>query len=323
MDLPQRSRARLDRAMTKPEGRPVAGIELGGTKCICILADSPDTIRAQQAIPTTTPEETLAGIEAVLDGWRDEYGFAALGIASFGPVELRPGAAHYGYITQTTKPGWAHTDVGPRLTRRYGVPAAIDTDVSGAALAEGQWGRAQGLDTFTYITVGTGIGAGIIAHGRPVLGLGHAEAGHMKVGRHPGDTWPGACTFHGDCAEGLASGFAIEQRVGHPLDRLAPDDPVWRLVAHTIAGLCRNLVMTVVPQRILIGGGVANRQPQLLPLVRTMLVEALAGYGQAAEIEAEIADFIGAPGLGDRAGPLGAIALAHHALATGGDPLNA
>jgi fructokinase len=265
---------------------------------------------ADARIPTTTPEETLGAIEQVLDRWQAEHGFVALGIASFGPLELHPCSPHFGHITRTTKPGWAHAAVGPRLMRRYGVPAAIDTDVSGAALAEGLWGGAQGLATYSYVTVGTGIGAGIVVHGRPVMGLGHAEAGHMQVARYPGDDWPGACTFHGDCVEGLASGFAIEQRVGRSLDGLAADDPVWPKVAHAIAGLCCNLVMTVVPERILIGGGVPNRQPQLLPLVRQMLVKSLAGYGDTANLADRMVDYIAAPALGDQAGPLGSIALA-------------
>ena len=200
------------------------------------------------------------------------------------------------------------------LIRRYGVPTRIDTDVAGAALAEGRWGGAQGLSTFTYITVGTGVGTGIIVGGRPVIGLGHPEGGHMKVPRFPGDDWPGACIYHGDCIEGLASGFAIEQRTGKSGDMLAADDPVWEKVAHTLAGLCFNLAMTVPPERILIGGSVATGQPQLMPMIRRMLMEALAGYGDATRINAQIDRYVALPALGDRAGPLGAIALAMEAL---------
>jgi fructokinase len=292
-----------------------AGVELGGTKCVCVLASGPDRIVAEERVPTATPAETMAGIERVLDGWHDGQGFAALGLASFGPIELRRDAADYGHITATTKPGWANTDVSPRLARRYGVPTAIDTDVAGAALSEGRWGGAQGLSTYCYITVGTGVGAGIIIGGKPVMGIGHAEAGHMHVSRFPGDDWGGACTYHGDCVEGLASGFAVEKRTGQRGETLPADHPAWRMAAHAIAGLCHNLVMGSVPERILIGGGVATKQPQILPMVREMLVESLAGYGDAIAITGDIERYVVAPALGDQAGPMGAIALAMDAAA--------
>jgi len=293
----------------------VAGVELGGTKCVCVLAAGPEQVLAEERVPTTSPAETMGAIERILDGWRAERGFAALGLASFGPIELRRGAAAYGHITATTKPGWANADIAPRLSRRYGVPTLIDTDVAGAALSEGRWGAAVGLSTYGYITVGTGVGAGIIVNGRPVMGFGHPEAGHVRVPRFPGDVWPGACVFHGDCVEGLASGFAVQQRTGREGASIAADDPVWAMVAHALAGLCHNLVMTVVPERILIGGGVATRQPQILPMVRTMLVESLGGYGDAAAIAEDIERYVAPPALGDRAGPMGAIALAMDALA--------
>lgn len=292
-----------------------AGVELGGTKCVCVLATGPDGVVAEERVPTTHPEETLTAIERVLDRWQAEHGFAALGLACFGPLSLRKGAADYGFITATTKPGWKNTDVAGRLSRRYRVPTAIDTDVSGAALAEGRWGGAQGLSTYSYITVGTGVGAGIIVDGRPVTGIGHAEAGHMRVPRFAGDLWPGACTFHGDCVEGLASGFAVESRTGKNGADLPADHIVWSMVAHALAGLCHNLVMASVPERILIGGGVATKQPQVLPMVRRMLVDSLAGYGDALAVSSEIEQYIAPPALGDQAGPMGAIALAMDALA--------
>jgi len=292
----------------------VAGIELGGTKCVCILATGPDRIVAEARVPTTTPDETLEGVERILDGWRGEHGFSALGIACFGPLELRPGAPDYGFITATPKSGWAHTEVSPRLQRRYSLPTAIDTDVVGAAFAEARWGDAQELSTFAYITVGTGVGAGIIVDGKAVMGIGHAEAGHMHVRRFPGDDWAGACPFHGDCVEGLAAGSAVEKRLGIKGDAVGDDDPVWETVAHAIAGLCHNLVMGSVPERILLGGGLPTKRLQLLPMVRKMLVESLAGYGVAPAIEAQIERYVTAPGLGDQAGPLGSIALALDAL---------
>lgn len=297
------------------EAALVAGVELGGTKCVCVLGSGPDHIVAEQRLPTTTPSETLGAIEQVLDGWRRDHGFAALGLACFGPIDIDPASPIYGSITATPKPGWRNTDVARRMRDRFVVPTGFDTDVSGAALAEGRWGGAGELDSFCYVTVGTGVGVGVISSGRPVRGLGHAEAGHLRVARAEGDTWPGSCVYHGDCVEGLASGFAIEQRIGRRGETIAPDDPVWRLVAHALAGMCHNLALTVVPQRILIGGSVGTGQAQLLPMVREALIASLAGYAQADRIAAEIDRFIVEPGLGNQAGPMGAIALALDALA--------
>ncbi|WBO21280.1 ROK family protein [Sphingomonas abietis] len=293
------------------------GVELGGTKCVCTLASGPDAIIAQHRIPTTEPGETLGAIERVLDDWMTDHRPVSLGLASFGPIDLDPDSPTYGHITATTKPGWKNASVAQRFARSTGLPTAIDTDVAGAALAEGRWGGAKGLSSFAYITVGTGVGAGIVVGGRSVRGLGHPEAGHMHVARMPGDAWPGACTFHGDCVEGLASGFAIEQRSGRPASEIAADDPVWAAVAHTLAGMCHNLVMTAVPERILIGGGVVTRQPQILPMVRQRLVASLAGYGDAIAVTGRIERFIASPALGDQAGPLGAIALALDAAKAG------
>jgi fructokinase len=301
--------------MTEPL---VAGIELGGTKCVCTLASGPGRVVDEDRLPTTTPTETMNGISAILDRWRDAHGFAALGIASFGPVELDRDALDYGHITNTPKPGWEDTDVAQRLTRRYGVPTGFDTDVSGAALSEGRWGGAQGLKSYAYITVGTGVGVGVIVDGKPAVGLGHAEGGHVRVPRVKGDDWEGACIFHGDCVEGLASGFAVEKRSGRKGGEIGSDDPVWGLVAHALAGLCNNLVFTCVPERILIGGGVATKQPQMLPMIREKLVAMMAGYAHAKKIAQQIDRFIAPPALGDQAGPLGSIALALDALAAEG-----
>ncbi len=292
------------------DGPIYAGVELGGTKCICILARGPDDILAQEEVPTGDPATTLPAIDAVLDRWRDAPGFAAIGLASFGPLELDPASPHFGEVLATTKPGWTGAVVHRRFAARYGVAVGIDTDVAGAALAEGRWGGARGLETFAYVTVGTGVGVGVIVGGRPVRGITHAEGGHMRVPRLAGDDWPGWCSFHGDCVEGLASGSAIEDRTGRRAGTLGRDDPVWRPVAHALAALAHNLVMTAVPSRILIGGGVATKQPQLLPMIRAALVESLAGFGASGRIVRDIERYIAAPELGTQAGPLGAIAVA-------------
>jgi fructokinase len=292
----------------------VAGVELGGTKCVCILGSGPGDVAERVRVPTTTPDETLDAIERVLDDWTANHPVEALGIASFGPLDLDGRSQRFGFITATTKPGWRGTDVARRLERRYRLPTAIDTDVVGAALAEGRWGAARGLSTYAYVTIGTGVGAGLIVNGLPIRGLGHPEVGHIRVARMPGDTWAGACAFHGDCVEGLASGPAIAARTGSKADELAPDDPRWEQVAHAIAGLCHNLLLTVAPQAVLIGGGVMSGQPHLFDRIRPLLLESLNNYGDMARIGAALSTVVAAPALGDEAGPLGSIAIGSDAL---------
>lgn len=287
-----------------------AGVELGGTKCVCTLAGGPEQIVAQEVIATTSPHNTLAGIERVLDGWREQSPFAALGVATFGPADLDRQSPTYGSITITAKPGWSGTDIAPRLGRRYGVETAFDTDVNGAALAEILWGAGQLLDDFAYITVGTGIGVGLIVNGSPTRGFAHSELGHIRIPRIAGDEWPGACPFHGDCVEGLASGPAIQARLGkRPVADATPSNPVWHSVAWTLAQLCHVLVCTAAPRLIVIGGGVIDKQPHLLARIEPLLVESLAGYIELPQGR----PYIQAPRLGDQAGPLGPIALAMRA----------
>jgi fructokinase len=298
--------------------RPLlGGVELGGTKCICLVGTAHDEIRARETIPTGgDPQATLARIEQTLRGWQQQHGpLAALGIASFGPLDLAPRSPTYGYITSTTKPGWRHTDVARRLAGTFGVPVGFNTDVNGAALAEGRWGAARGLTDFAYITVGTGIGVGLVVGGRPVYGFGHTELGHIRIVRTAGDDWPGACTFHGDCLEGLASGAAIEQRLGVRAGSLAAADPVWQLVAHALSQLLHTLVLASAPQRILIGGGVMHAQRHLFERLRRELQASLNHYIEAPELGDRIDEYIGPPELGEMAGPLGSLALAQDALA--------
>ncbi len=283
----------------------IAGVELGGTKCNLILASGPDDIRGETRIPTTTPDETLAAIEAVLDGWR---GFTAIGIASFGPVSINPAAADYGSITATTKPGWSHIDIARRIERRYGVPVGFHSDVTGAALGEGRWGAARGVSDYAYITIGTGVGVGLISAGRPIAGMSHPELGHIMPARMPGDDWPGSCAFHGACVEGLASGPAIAALTGLAGSAVVDDHPVWEPVAHTIAQLCQVLVLTGIPRRIVIGGGVGGNRPQLLPRIRVALAAAIGGYGIGAEL-GDLDTYLVPATLGDRSGALGAILL--------------
>jgi fructokinase len=293
-----------------PATKLLAGVELGGTKCVCILGTGPDDVRAVERLPTGEREETLRQIEAVLDRWREEFGAArALGIASFGPVDLREGSPTYGFITSTTKAGWRNTDVAQRLGRRYGGPVGFDTDVNGAALAEGRWGAAVGLDDFAYVTVGTGIGVGLIVRGKSVIGMNHTELGHIRVARKPGDSFPGICSFHGDCIEGLASGPAIAARAGMPASQLPLDHPAWDFVAHGLAQLLHTMVLTTAPARIFLGGGVMSAQTHLFDRIQQELKRSLNRYVEAPELEQGLTQFIVAPGLGAMAGPLGALAI--------------
>ncbi|HEV7714582.1 MAG TPA: ROK family protein [Steroidobacteraceae bacterium] len=295
-------------------GALLAGVELGGTKCVCILGTGPDDIRAQERLPTADPDTTLGHIESVLERWLEQHGpVAALGVASFGPLDLKPGSPTHGFITSTTKPGWSHTDVAGRLARKFALPVAVNTDVNGAALAEGRWGAAKGLQNFAYITVGTGVGVGLIVNGRPVFGCNHTEMGHIRIVRMPNDEWRGACAFHGDCVEGLASGPAIEARVGIPADRLGIDHPAWNSVSHALAQLLHTLVLSTAPERIMLGGGVMASQPHLFERVRRELQRSLNHYVEAEELGTQIANYVVPPGLGVMAGPLGALTLAAQA----------
>jgi len=290
----------------------LGGVELGGTKCVCLIGTGPCDIRAQVSIPTgEDANATLDRIEAVFEEWSISHGsIAALGVASFGPVELNRTSSRYGFITSTAKPGWRNTDVARRLAKLFPIPVGFDTDVNGAALAEGRWGAAKHLADFAYVTVGTGVGVGLVVDGRPAYGFGHSELGHIRIARKPGDTWRGACEFHGDCVEGLASGVAIAARAGVPASRIPKDSPVWDLVAHALAQLLHTIVLATAPRRILIGGGVAEGRPELLECVRRQLVESMNGYLQLEELTGGIDGYAVPPGLGPLAGPLGALALA-------------
>jgi fructokinase len=290
---------------------PRAGIELGGTKCVCTLGFGPGQILDQQTVPTTTPDETLPAILAILEKWHGGEGFAALGIASFGPIDLDSTSATFGQVLATTKAGWPGTDVRGVLSAPFGVPVGFDTDVNGAALAEIAWGCAQGLDDFAYVTVGTGVGVGLIVHGRPTGGIGHSEWGHIRVPRLPDDTHVSVCGFHEDCVEGLASGSALVARLGgRTVDSLTPEDPVWDPIVHTLAMMSHALVCGAGPRRIAIGGGVFSGQKHLIARVEASLRASLDGYMRLPE-----GAYIVSPALGASAGPLGSIALAYIALA--------
>jgi fructokinase len=286
-------------------------VETGGTKVICAVGTGPEDIRARLRIPTGEPRATLR--EAVTF-FRDQA-VAAIGIASFGPVDLDPGSPTFGFITTTPKPRWAHTDVTGPFRSALGVPVGFDTDVNGAALGEHTWGAARGVDPIIYITVGTGIGGGGIVNGRLLHGLVHPEMGHVRIPHdRVADPFAGACPYHGDCLDGLASGRALAERWGAPAETLPPTHPAWTLEAEYLALGLVSIIAVLSPRRIILGGGVLQHRP-LLPRVRRRVVELLAGYVGAREVVAGVDAYVVPPALGEDAGVLGALALAHAALA--------
>ncbi len=291
--------------------RYLAGIELGGTRCRCIAGTGPDDIRAEEDVPTRDPPATLAALAGVLARWRSTLGEpAALGLASFGPLELRADSPRYGRFGATPKPGWAGVDLRGYFAQRLEVPIGLTTDVIGAALAEGRWGAARGLADYAYVTVGTGVGAGLIAGGRALLGCHHPELGHIRAVRLQNDLWPGNCRFHGDCVEGLASGPAIEARTGRRAADLAADDPAWEAVAHALAQLAQVLMLAAGPRRIVMGGGVMSGQPHLFPRIRRGLERSIAGYLDLDDLTGGLESLIVPPALGVGAGRLGGLAVA-------------
>jgi fructokinase len=278
------------------------------------VGEGPGAIQDEIEFRTTTPEETIGRAIRFFEGrthaaHRPEP-IAALGIGSFGPVDPNPTSATYGMITTTPKPGWRDVDVRGRLASALSVPVAFDTDVNAAALGEHRWGAAQGVETFVYLTVGTGIGGGAMVEGRLLHGLLHPEMGHIRIPHdRERDPFEGVCPYHQDCLEGLATGPAIEARWGAPGEELPDDHPAWPLEAHYLALGLMAIVCILSPRRIILGGGVMGRS-FLFPMIRSELQQLLNGYIHVPAIMEDIDATIVPPALGDQAGVLGAIALA-------------
>lgn len=285
--------------------RPVAGLELGGTKCIAVLARGRE-ILARETVPTTTPEEVLPRLSAFIAEWRDAAG---IGVACFGPIVLDPADPRYGRLFAATKPGWSGADVAGFLAARHDLPLALDTDVNAAALAEAQWGAAHGCDTLAYVTIGTGIGVGVVVSGAPVHGLLHPEFGHLRVRRRADDDFPGTCRFHGDCIEGLASGTSLVARTGMRAEQLPPDHPVLPDLISELAEMIAALVLAVSPQRIVIGGGagLALAGAGHLAAIGAAAADKIGGY--VAPLPAAMTGYLVPAALGGDAGPLGAALL--------------
>jgi fructokinase len=287
------------------------GLEGGGTKFVCAVGRGPQEIVAEIQFPTTTPQETLARASEFFR----QYEVVALGLASFGPLDLNPASPAFGAITATPKAGWAGTNLLEYFRRAFGLPVVLETDVNAAAFGEYRWvDENRGLDALVYFTIGTGIGAGIIVNGKIVHGLTHPEAGHFRLPHDwQDDPYPGNCPFHGDCFEGLACGPAIAARWGQPADSLPDDHPAWELEARYIASALTAVICLLSPQRIVLGGGVMQRQ-SLFPRIRRRVKALLNGYIASPVLAGDLESYIVPPALGKRSGVLGAIALAQAAF---------
>ena len=286
----------------------VGGIELGGTKIVMGVGTGPDAIEARMLIPTSSPSKAL---QAITSWFAAQPKIAALGIASFGPIDLNPQSNNWGYITRTPKPGWSNVALAPALKAALGVPVGFDTDVNGAALGEARWGSSANCSTSVYVTIGTGVGGGAVINGMPLHGHGHPEMGHMRLPRYSGDEgFPGICLFHGDCCEGLVSGPAILARYGVSLSDLSPEHPAHRMIAWYLAQFAVTLQSVMAPGQIIMGGGVM-KTPGLLHRVRGA-ANTIAGNYFAAPPGAIIMP----PSLGDNSGLLGAFVLAERAMET-------
>jgi fructokinase len=283
----------------------VGGIEAGGTKFVCGIGNEKGEILEQITIPTTVPEETMP---KVIEFFQDKE-LEAIGIGSFGPINVDPESPTFGFITETPKLPWKNYNIVGEMKKHFQVPIGFHTDVTAAALAESTWGAAQGLDSCVYMTVGTGIGVGAVIGGKLLQGLTHPEMGHILVRRHPEDQFEGACPYHGDCLEGMAAGPAIEKRWNQKGQLLSERSEVWELEAYYLAQALMNYILILSPKKIIIGGGV-SKQKQLLPLVRERVLELLKGYVPVSALtKGKIDQYIVLPELGDQAGLTGAIAL--------------
>lgn len=282
-------------------------IEAGGTKFVCMVAASPNRIVAESRFPTTTPQETLA---RTIDFFKKNPPVQSIGIAAFGPLDLDPVSDQFGFITSTPKPGWQFTDIRGEIQKALTVPVAIDTDVNAAALSELKWGAGIGLSTLVYFTIGTGIGGGCVVNGVPLHGLVHPEMGHMRIPHdRAADPFEGCCPYHKDCLEGLASGTALNARWNTRAETLPPEHPAWQLEVEYLSQAVHNVICTLSPQRVILGGGVMQQQ-HLFPAIRARVQVLLNQYVQSPKILTGMNTFITPPALGNQAGVLGGLALA-------------
>jgi fructokinase len=298
-----------------------AGIEAGGTKFNCVIGTGPNDIRARARIPTTTPDETLAKVQDFFQQGRKEYGaFNALGLACFGPLDLNRASRTYGHIMTTVKQYWSNTNIVGLLSQMFDVPIGFDTDVNGAALGEYRYGAVKNSDNFVYVTVGTGIGAGVLVDGKLIggsssMGAGHPEVGHMLVPKYVAldtDSYKGCCPFHSNCIEGFASGTAIQFRWGKTGSELPEDHPAWDIEARYLAAMCVNLTMCYSPEKIILGGGVME-QSHLFEKINKHFLVLIGNFFQ--ELSADkVSNYIVPTSLDGMSGEYGALVLAKNAF---------
>lgn len=292
------------------------GIESGGTKFVCMVGQDPDHIISDISFPTTNPDETIRKTIEFFTPYIKRNELVAVGIGSFGPVDLNPASETYGYITTTPKAGWQQVDLCGEIQKALKVPMTFDTDVNAAAFGEKYWIlENQPLDPLIYITVGTGIGVGVIINGSPLHGLIHAETGHISIPHNwEKDPFPGVCPFHGDCLEGLASGISMKKRWGQSPETLSDSHIAWDLEAEYIAFALVNLIYAYSPMRIILGGGV-SQHPGFHQSVRKKVLKINNGYVDSISISEKIDEYILPPALGNSSGVLGAIAMAKNLFA--------
>jgi len=287
----------------------IGAIEAGGTKFVCGIGNEHGEIEKRISFPTGKPEETLA---QAIDFFKDEN-IEAIGIGTFGPINIDKESEQYGYVTTTPKPGWSNYNFLGALKQEFDIPFGWDTDVNAAALGEATWGAAKGLDSCVYYTIGTGVGVGVYAEGSLVHGLIHPEGGHVLTRRHPEDSFEGFCPYHGDCLEGMAAGPALEKRWKVKGSELASDHPAWAIEAFYIGQAVASTILLLSPKKVILGGGVMQ-QKQLLPLIHAEVQKNLNGYVSSAAVISQIDRYIATPGLGDNAGLCGSVALGLRAL---------
>lgn len=296
------------------------GIEAGGTKFVCCIATGPEHIVEEVRFATTTPDETLRKTIQFFQPYASAEKIRSIGIGCFGPLDLSPSSPTYGFITATPKPSWSNTDVRGTLQRNLHIDIAFDSDVNAAAVGESIWGASREQDPSLYLTIGTGIGGGYIKDGKPLIGLLNLEMGHLRIPHSRElDPFEGSCPFHGDCFEGLASGPAIEKRLGKAGSVVPERDPFWDLETDYIASALMNYILTLSPKKIILGGGVMQRQ-FLFPKVRNRVLELLNGYVSSRILLEHIDEYIVPPGLGNQSGSMGAIALAMQLEESMNDP---
>lgn len=288
----------------------IGAIEAGGTKIVCGIGNEQGIIEDRVSFPTEQPEPTIRKMIEYFKGKQVD----AIGVGSFGPINIDRSSPEYGYVTTTPKPGWTNYPFLPMLQREFDIPFGWDTDVNAAAFGEATWGAAKGLDSCLYYTIGTGVGVGVYAEGKLVHGLLHPEGGHILTRRHPDDNYEGFCPYHGDCLEGIAAGPAIERRWKVKGSELPQDHPAWEMEAFYIGQAVAGAVLMLSPKKVILGGGVMH-QLQLFPMIREQVRRNLNGYVSAeAILGSSIDDYIVPPGLGDNAGLCGSLALGLKAL---------